>query len=208
MTVRTHTLFALLGVALAASACGSTASAASTKTVATTKTTSRKTICSIEAPQFTTHATAVTAHSCWVDGFFLDGGNLQTNEQIWTAKEANVLQYDLSPTIVNSPTKFAAWKKEAARVMTHGEVNRLINTSAPLTTSKKSALLTGLAFGVPKVCQLPTSPLKTYASVTAVEFNSPTTGKFTDFLSQVSGKWMLVDSSPGDYPCSRANNQQ
>jgi len=200
----------LIGVALAASACGSTTSAAS-KAPATTKTpaSTKNTICSIESPEFTTHATAVTAHSCWVDGFFLDGGNLQTNEQIWTAKEANVLQYDLSPTIVNSPTKFAAWKKEAARVMSQTEANDIIDfVSSSSSPTNNAVLLSGLAFGVPKVCSPSISPIKNYAKVTAVEFNSPETGKFTDFLAQVSGSWRMVNGSAGDYPCSQANNHQ
>ena len=101
MTLKTKMAFALLGVALAASACGSTASAAATKTVAAANLSTSSQYCkeSVRPPKGDTvdDPNAPTAKACWADGLNVGDGPLAYKQIIFAAKQVDLTAAEITP---------------------------------------------------------------------------------------------------------------
>ena len=112
MTVRTKMAFALLGVALAASACGSTASAASSKTAAPISAAQMQAneYCqaSVRPPKGDTvddPNNGPTAKACWADGMFVGDGPLAFKQIVFADKQVNLAVSMITPQqIRQNPT--------------------------------------------------------------------------------------------------------
>ena len=109
MTVRTQMAFALLGVALAASACGSTASAASSKTTTAANLSMSSQYCkeSVRPPKGDTvdDPNAPTAKACWASGLYVGDGPLAFKQIIFADKQVNLTVGMITPQqIRKNPT--------------------------------------------------------------------------------------------------------
>ena len=115
MTAKTKMAFALLGVAIAASACGSSASAAAKVPSINSQKAGPCNDLDLTVPK-TTPPTP-TANSCWADGMYVGNGSLKSKQIIFASKEADLMQYEATSAMFTTPTKWAAWEQQAKTYM-------------------------------------------------------------------------------------------
>jgi len=222
MTLKTKMAFALLGVVLAASACGSTASAASkTNTTLPSLNNEKPGPCDsfpglLTVPK-TTPATP-TASSCWADGMYVGNGSLKSKEIIFASKEAELAYYETTSAMFANPTQWAAWEKKAQKYMSSTEITKAKGSLALLLTEHKSFSLppgnpvvnSGLQQTDPAECQSSVVVDKNKPSPQyLVEENnvtqagiingksSPNTHSWTDVMAKVGNSYIMVAGLKG-----------
>ena len=217
MTAKTKMAFALLGVALAASACGSSASASPKVPSMNNMKPGPCNNLDLTIPK-TTPPTP-TANSCWADGLYVGNGSLKSKQIIFASKEADLLQYEATSADFTNPTSWATWKQQASRYISSTGIN---DESATLAMMLNSHQTFALPPGNPDVNAgyMKTGPAECQSSV-VIDKNKPapqylveennisqesvTDGKtststisWTDVMSKVGQNYILVATLKGN----------